>query len=84
MKLKEVISKIMTSWGQGEFVPLREAQEALGLPVTDMGEYMGWFTDDFLEKGDTVSFVISSEWMDLPWGRELVGVVRFTPWPTNM
>lgn len=86
IKLQQTISKIMTAWGSGEFVPLREAQEALGLPVTDMGEYMGWFTDDFLDGGkdSTVEFVITSDWMDLPWGREIVGVVRFTPWPINI
>ena len=87
MKLRSVFKKIMTSWGQGEFIPLREAQEALNLPVTDMGEYMGWFTDDFVEgTGNEPGprFIITSEWMDLPWGKETVGVVRFTPWPINM
>ena len=86
LKLKKVFTDIMTNWGEGEFILLREAQEALGLPVTDMGEYMGWHTDDFLISGgkECVRFVISSEWMDLPWGRETVGIVRFTPWPTNI
>ena len=87
MKLKNVFKKMMTDWGQGEFVPLREAQEALGLPTTDMGEYMGWYTDDFLEGTGNEpgpSFVITSDWMDLPWGREMVGVVRITPWPINI
>lgn len=84
MKLQKVFSDIMKNWGQGEFVPVREAQEALGLPVTDMGEYMGWHTDDFLDANATVKFVITSDWMDLPWGREMVGVVRITPWPINI
>ena len=84
MKLKKVFADIMRNWGQGEFVQMSEAQEALGLPVTDMGEYMGWHTDDFLDSNDTVRFVISSDWMDLPWGREMVGVVRITPWPINI
>lgn len=87
MKLKSVFKKMMTEWGQGEFIPLREAQEALGLKVTDMGEYMGWYTDDFLDgtgNDPGPDFVITSEWMDLPWGRETVGVVRFTPWPINI
>lgn len=84
LKLQKVISDLMKSWGSGEFVPVREAQEALGLPDTDMGDYMGWCTDDFLDVKETVKFVISSDWMDLPWGRELVGVVRFTPWPINI
>lgn len=84
MKFQKVISDIMKNWGQGEWVPVREAQEALGLPVTDMGEYMGWHTDDFLDDNSTVEFIVSSDWMDLPWGREIVGVVRFAPWPINI
>ena len=85
-KLRQVVEKIIKAWGGSEFVPVREAQEALGLPVTDMGEYMGWDTDDLLDvNGDmTLHFMITSEWMDLPWGRETVGVVRFTPWPINL
>lgn len=87
MKLHDVFKRLMRDWGQGEFVPVREAQEALGLPATDMGDYMGWYTDDFLKgtgNDPGPRFVITSEWMDLPWGRETVGVVRFTPWPINM
>lgn len=85
-KLRQVVEKIVKAWGGSEFVPVREAQEALGLPVTDMGEYMGWDTDDLMDvNGDmTLRFMITSEWMDLPWGRETVGVVRFTPWPINL
>lgn len=74
----------ITSWGVREIVLLREAQEALGLPVTDMGEYMGWMTDDFIDTNDAVHFVISSDCMDTNEGREVVGVVRFTPWPINI
>lgn len=87
LKLQTEFKRLMTDWGQGEFIPLRDAQEALDLPVTDMGEYMGWYTDDFLQGSGNESgpkFVITSEWMDLPWGRETVGVVRMTPWPINM
>lgn len=83
-KMQKVIADIMKSWGAGEIVQLREAQELLGLPETDMGDYMGWCTDDFLDSNDTVHFAVSSDWMDLPWGREIVGVVRFTPWPINI
>ena len=85
-KLRKVVTDIVKAWGGSEFVPVREAQEALGLPPTDMGEYMGWDTDDLLDvNGDmTLRFTITSEWMDLPWGRETVGVVRFTPWPINL
>lgn len=85
MKLKKVFSDIMRNWGQGEFVPVREAQDALGLPETDMSEYMGWDTDDFIDTNETVHFVITSDWMDIPGlGRKVVGVVRFTPWPINI
>ena len=85
-KLRQVVEKIVKAWGGSEFVPVREAQEALGLPPTDMGEYMGWDTDDLLDVNGnmTLRFMITSEWMDLPWGRETVGVVRFTPWPINI
>lgn len=85
LKVQKVISDIIKSWGQGEWVPLREVQDALDLPITDMGEYMGWDTDDFADgKSANIEFVVSSDWMDLPWGRELVGVLRIEPWPTNM
>ena len=83
-KFQKVFRDQCTNWGAREVVLLSEAQEALGLPVTDMGEYMGWLTDDFLEASDAVHFTISSDWMDLPWGRETVGVVRMTPWPVNI
>lgn len=84
MKFRKVFEDIMKNWGASEFVPVREAQDALGLPDTDMSDYMGWCTDDFLDAKDAPRFVITSEWMDLPWGRETVGVVRFTPWPINI
>ncbi len=83
-KLQKRIADMMSNWGSREVILLSEAQEALDLPVTDMGSYMGWLTDDFLDGNDTVHFAISSDWMDLPWGREVVGVVRFTPWPINI
>lgn len=83
-KFQKVFEKQCSSWGAREVVLLSEAQEALGLPVTDMGEYMGWLTDDFLDTNDAVHFTVSSDWMDLPWGRETVGIVRLTPWPINI
>lgn len=83
-KFQSAIKDMTTAWGSGELIALREAQEALDLPVTDMGEFMGWYVDDFLDKNDTVHFTVSSDWMDLPSGREIVGVVRFTPWPINI
>ena len=84
MKLKKHFADVMTNWGSGEWIPVSEAQDALNLPETDMGGYMGWFTDDFLDSKNTVEFVISSDWMDLPWGKEIVGIVRMTPWPSNI
>lgn len=68
---------------EGEYFPLSEVQEALGLPVTEMGEYMGYWLDDF--RGNVkFNLIISSDWMDLPWGKEVVGIVRFDPWPQNI
>ena len=85
LKVQKEISDLMkTGFGPGDVILVREAQEALGLPETDMGDYMGWYTDDFLDTKETVHFVVSSDWMDLPWGKEVVGVVRFTPWPNNI
>ena len=84
MKFKKVFADMMANWGAREFVPVREAQEALGLPETDMSDMMGWATDDYLDTKDSPHFTIRSEWMDLPWGRETVGVVSFTPWPDNI
>lgn len=84
-KFQKVFNAQCTSWGAREVVLLSEAQEALGLPTTDMGEYMGWLTDDFLDTNDAVHFTVSSDWMDIPGrGREVVGIVRFTPWPINI
>lgn len=50
---------------------------------TEMGQYMGWDVDDFAH-GKELHFYISSDWMDLPWGKETVGIVRFDPWPVNI
>ena len=84
LKLQKVISDYMRSWGQGEYVTFGEAQEALDLPVTDMGEYMGWCTDDFIDERNTVHFVISSDWMDTPTGKQVVGVIRIEPYPNML
>lgn len=84
MKFQKVFTDIIRNWGQGEWVPVREAQDALGLPETDMSEMMGWNTDDYLDKDQLPAFIITSDWMDLPWGREVVGVIRITPWPSNI
>lgn len=85
MKMQKRFEKLKSSWGVREVFLVSEAQEALGLPETDMGSYMGWLTDDFLDEPDsTIHFTISSDWMDLPWGKEVVGIVRFTPWPINI
>ena len=50
---------------------------------TEMGQYMGWDIDDF-KGGKEFRFVISSDWVDLPWGKEVVGIVNFETWPVNI
>lgn len=83
-KVQRHIEEAMHNWGCDEWIPVREVQEALGLPMTDMSDYMGWYTGDFLDAKSSIEFVISSDWMDTPWGREVVGVLRITPWPSNI
>lgn len=82
LKINKAIEELTReSWG--ETLPVSEVQEALGLAVTDMGEYMGWDLDQF--RGNVgLSLIISSDWMDLPWGKEIVGVIRFSHWPDNL
>lgn len=63
---------------------VENALDILGIQEkTEMGEYMGWDVEDFKD-GKQLRFYISSDWMDLPWGRETVGIVRFDPWPVNI
>lgn len=50
---------------------------------TEIGEYMGWDIGDF-KGGKEFRFVISSDWMELPWGKEVVGIVNFSEWPVNI
>lgn len=70
--------------GLDNYYMAREAIENLGITEsTEFGEYMGWDVDDFTGN-NTIRFIISSDWMDLPWGREVVGVVNFDPWPINV
>lgn len=82
------VAKTIRNWGSCmDFIKVSEAQEALGLRETDMGTYMGWPVEDLVKMNNPeegIKFVICSEWMDLPWGREVVGIVRFTPWPDNI
>lgn len=82
LKINNEIEELARSdWG--ETYPVSCVQEALGLEVTEMGEYMGWDVRDF--KGNVkFGLVIASDWMDLPWGREVVGTVRFSHWPDNL
>lgn len=82
MKFQKEFDDAKGDWN--DFVLVREAQEALGLPGTEMSDYMGWFTDDFRGTNERPKFVISSDWMDLPWGKEIVGILRITPWPNNI
>lgn len=91
-KIQNQLSEMIRKWGSsGDYIQVCDAQEALGLPETDMGQYMGWNVDDFIcsdihskSENATIHFVVSSEWEELPWGRELVGVVRMEPWPENI
>ena len=58
--------------------------ENLGIEEkSEMGQYMGWDVDDF-KGGQKLQLYISSDWMDLPWGKEIVGIVNFSPWPVNI
>ena len=78
---KEISELAEIDWG--EVLPVSAVQEALGLAVTDMGEYMGWPIDQF-QGNVRLGLIVSSDWMDLPWGKEVVGVVRFSHWPDNL
>lgn len=82
LKINNEIEELRRSdWG--ETYPVSCVQEALGLEVTEMGEYMGWEVSQF--NGNIgLGLIISSDWMDLPWGKEVVGVVRFSHWPDNL
>ena len=65
-----------------DYYPVSCALKILDLPETEMGNYMAWPLDLFNES-HPFEFIISSEWVDLPWGREIVGIVRFSDWPEN-
>lgn len=82
LKINNEIEKIRREdWG--EVLPVSFVQESLGLSVTDMGEYMGWEVCDFAGNVG-LALIVSSDWMDLPWGKEVVGVIRFSHWPDNL
>ena len=83
MQCQKEIAEQKAAYGSGEYYPVSNAQEALGLDVSEMGEYMAWPLDQF-SGNNTLRFYISSDWMDLPWGKEVVGIVRFDPWPENL
>ena len=82
LKINNELEKIRNEdWG--EVLPVSFVQESLGLAVTEMGEYMGWEVSNF--RGNIgLGLIISSDWMDLPWGKEVVGVIRFSHWPDNL
>lgn len=83
LKCNQEIQKMRSNAFENYFL-VENALEMLGIQEkTEMGEYMGWNVDDF-ENGKELHFYISSDWMDLPWGRETVGIVRFDPWPVNI
>ena len=74
----------MQNRGFGEYYMAQEVLENLGIEEkTEFGEYMGWDIDDF-KGGKEFHFIVSSDWMDLPWGKEVVGIVNFDPWPVNI
>lgn len=82
LKIQQEIEETKNRFS-GDYYPVSAAQEALGLPETEMGQYMAWPTDEFVGNRK-LRLIISSDWMDLPWGREVVGVVRFSDWPENL
>lgn len=65
-----------------DYYPVSRVQEILDLPDTEMGQFMAWPVSMFSEL-HPFEFVISCDWMDLPWGKQVVGVVRFADWPEN-
>lgn len=70
--------------GYEEYYQVGNVLENLGIEEkTTMGEYMGWDVNEF-KGGQTLRLYISSDWMDLPWGKEVVGIVNFEPWPVNI
>lgn len=66
----------------GDYFPVSRVLDILGLPETEMGQYMAWPVSEFNDSMP-FEFVISSDWVELPWGKEIVGIVRFNKWPEN-
>lgn len=81
VKIQKEISEALSSFDT-DYYPVSRAQDILGLPNTEMGEYMAWPISMFSEL-HPFELVVSSSWEDLPWGREIVGIVRFGDWPEN-
>jgi len=70
--------------GFEQFYRVESVLNNLGIEEhTEIGEYMGWDIEDF-KNGREFRFIISSDWMDLPWGKEVVGIVNFSDWPVNI
>lgn len=83
IKCQKDISEMQKN-GFEEFYLVENVLENLGISEkTEIGEYMGWDISEF-QGGREFRFVISSDWMDLPWGKEVVGIVNFATWPTNI
>lgn len=83
IKCQKDIAEMQKS-GFEQFFLVERALENLGIEErTEMGEYMGWDISDY-QGGKEFHFVISSDWVDLPWGKEVVGIVNFSDWPTNI
>ena len=67
-----------------QYYMVERVLENLGIEEpTEMGQYMGWDIADYRD-GKEFRFVISSDWIDLPWGKEIVGIVNFGDWPVNI
>ena len=83
LKCQKEIEELKQS-GFENYYLVENVLENLGLDEkTEMGQYMGWDVDDF-KGGEKLQLYISSDWMDLPWGKEIVGIVNFSPWPVNI
>ena len=81
IKIQKEIEHAQNSF-DGEYYPVSRAQDILKLPATEMGQYMAWPVGQFSEL-HPFELIVSSDWMDLPWGRQIVGVVSFGDWPEN-
>lgn len=84
LKCQKEIAEMQKHGSFENYYLVENVLENLGIEEkTEIGEYMGWDVDDF-KGGRNLQLYISSDWMDLPWGKEVVGIVNFSPWPVNI